>query len=351
MTDQTTDRRVAEAGEPRPDSTGPSSKWLIEVDRLTVNFGPKVRAVEEVSLSIGEGEIFALVGESGCGKSTLAYSLLGLIPPPGKITSGEVRFRGRSYREMSKQDVMRLRAEDVAIVFQGAMNSFNPVITIGAQVDHVLEAHRGVFESKEAGRAYFKHLLDLVRLPAEKIGSMFESQLSGGMKQRVAIALALLLRPSLIVMDEPTTALDVLNQRLVIDILYDLHESLGLTIVFVTHDLGVVAELAERVAVLYAGRLVELGTVGEIFAATRRHPYVAALVDAIPSVLERGLDVRPIPGQVPNLAELPPGCRFAPRCQLVEPVCSQEEPPLVEDSTGHQVACFVANRELGGVRQ
>lgn len=320
---------------------------LIEVDRLTVSFGNKVRAVEEVSLSIGEGEIFALVGESGCGKSTLAYSLLDLLPPPGCVTSGEVRFKGKAYQQMSKHEVNHLRAEQVSMVFQGAMNAFNPVITIGTQVDHVLEAHPDVFHDRAEGRAYFEHLLDLVRLPSTKIGPMFESQLSGGMKQRVAIALALLLKPPVVVMDEPTTALDVLNQRLVIDILYDLHETLGLTIVFVTHDLAVVAELAQRVAVLYAGRLVELGTVTEIFSSPRRHPYVVALVDAIPSVLDRGLRVHPIPGQVPNLAQLPPGCRFAPRCPFVEEICRQEEPALVADDAGHQVACHVTNRSLG----
>jgi len=325
----------------------PAAERLIEVDHLTVSFGKTLKALDDVSLSIIKGEIFALVGESGCGKSTLAYALLDLVPPPGRVTGGEVRFKGRSYQQMSKRELNRVRAEQVSMVFQGAMNAFNPVITIEAQVDHVLEAHPAVFRDRAEGRAYFEHLLELVRLPPARIRHMFESQLSGGMKQRVAIALALLLKPAVVVMDEPTTALDVLNQRLVIDILYDLHETLGLTIVFVTHDLSVVAELAERVAVLYAGRLVELGTVTEIFSSPRRHPYVVALVDAIPSVLDRGLKVRPVPGQVPNLAKLPPGCRFAPRCQLVEDICRHEEPMIVADEGGHQVACHVANRSLG----
>jgi peptide/nickel transport system ATP-binding protein len=232
------------------------------------------------------------------------------------------------------------------MVFQAAMNSFNPVVTIGRQVDHLLEAHGEVFDSHRDGRAYFDELLGMVRLPPERIWQSFEHQLSGGMKQRVAIAVALLLRPSVLVLDEPTTALDVLNQRLVLDVLRDLHRALGLTVVFVTHDLAVVAELATRVAVMYAGRLVETGTVDEIFTDRRRHPYVAALISAIPSVLEQGLRVRPIPGQVPNLAELPAGCRFAPRCPLAQPICLETEPRLIPNDTGHAVSCHVANENL-----
>lgn len=321
---------------------------MLEVDDLTVAFGDgpgSVRAVEEVTLSVRAQEIYALVGESGCGKSTLAYSLLGLVPPPGRTVSGDVRFRGKSCLTMPKHELNKLRGAELAMVFQGAMNAFNPVLTIGAQVEHVLQAHRGSFADAGEGRAYFDHLIELVQLPPERIWTSFESQLSGGMKQRVAIAVSLLLKPSLVVLDEPTTALDVLNQRLVIDILKQLHRELGVTIIFVTHDLAVVAELANRVAVMYAGRLVESGTVDEIFArGGRRHPYVKALINAIPSVLDAGLRVRPIGGQVPNLAELPAGCRFAPRCPLAEPVCSEVEPPLLSDRHQHLVACHVVNR-------
>lgn len=322
---------------------------ILEVDNLTVSFGTgpgSVRAVEDVSLDVQLGDVYALVGESGCGKSTLAYSLLNIVPPPGRITQGDVRFRGQSVSKMDKHELNRIRAADIAMVFQAAMNAFNPVITIGRQVEHILQAHPEVFPNPRDGRQYFEHLLELVRLPPERIWKSFESQLSGGMKQRVAIAVTLLLKPSLIILDEPTTALDVLNQRLVIEILKDLHRDLGVTIIFVTHDLAVVAELATRVAVMYAGRLVESGTVYEIFAPGRRHPYVTGLINAIPSVLAAGLRVRPIPGQVPNLAQLPPGCRFAPRCPLAEPICTQEEPPLLPDDKHHLIACHVVNREL-----
>jgi len=328
------------------ESAGP----LIEVEHLTVAFGDgegSVRAVDDVSISVPRGEIVALVGESGCGKSTLGYSLLGIVPPPGKVTTGSITFRGRDVTNLSTREFNKLRGSDMSMVFQGAMNAFNPVLTIGKQVEHILEAHPDVYPSMEVGRAYFEELLELVQLPPKRIWRSYESQLSGGMKQRVAIAVALVLKPALVILDEPTTALDVLNQRLVIDILKDLHRTLDLTVVFVTHDLAVVAELATRVAVMYAGKLVETGTVEEIFArGGRRHPYVEALIDAIPSVLDRGLKVRPIGGSVPSLADLPPGCRFAPRCKLAESGCTAAEPPLVSDSNDHQVACFVTNRSL-----
>lgn len=322
---------------------------ILAVNDLTVAFGAgpgAIKAVEQVSLQVAPGDIYAVVGESGCGKSTLAYSMLDVIPPPGQVTTGDVRIRGRALGSMSRSELNQLRAAEVSMVFQAAMNSFNPVTTIGRQVEDLLEAHGRVFDSAAAGRAYFDELLGMVRLPTERIWRSYEHQLSGGMKQRVAIAVALLLHPSILILDEPTTALDVLNQRLVLDVLRNLHASLGLSVVFVTHDLAVVAELASRVAVMYAGRLVESGTVDEIFTDERRHPYVAALISAIPSVLAQGLQVRPIAGQVPNLAELPAGCRFAPRCPLARAICRETEPPLVADRAGHAVACHVVNETL-----
>lgn len=328
---------------------------ILEVDKLTVTFGEgpgSIAAVEGVSLEVQEGDIYALVGESGCGKSTLAYSLLDIVPPPGHISGGEVRFKGRSIAAMSRRELSAMRGAEVAMSFQAAMNAFNPVITIGTQVGHVLHAHPEAFPNGQAaGREHFEYLLELVRLSPDRIWNSFESQLSGGIKQRLSIALALLLKPSVVILDEPTTALDVLSQRLVIDVLKELHRSLGLTIIFVTHDLAVVAELASRIAVMYAGRLVETGTVGEIFAPGRRHPYIAALMAAIPSVLETGVTVRPIPGQVPNLAELPPGCRFAPRCAFVQPICTQAEPRLCSDDKRHMVACHMVNKGLEAVKE
>jgi peptide/nickel transport system ATP-binding protein len=317
---------------------------LLEVRDLTVSFG-QVRAVEGVSLAIDQGIVYGLVGESGCGKSTLAYSLLDLVPPPGRIESGAVRFRGQDLGRMSHRELRRLRAEHIAVVFQAAMSAFNPVITIGAQVEHILDAHPDVYPSRQEGRRQFEELLQLVRLRPEQVWPTYESRLSGGMKQRVAIAFALLLKPEVLVLDEPTTALDVLSQRLVIDIIRDLHERLGTTVVFVTHDLAVVAELAGRVAVMYAGRLVESGSVEEIFFGHRRHPYVKALISAMPSVTADPSSLRSIPGQVPDLSDLPPGCRFAPRCVLAQPICHQAEPELVS-AAGHAISCHVVNEGL-----
>jgi peptide/nickel transport system ATP-binding protein len=319
---------------------------LLEVQDLTVSFG-QVHAVQDVSLSIDQGKVYGLVGESGCGKSTLAYSLLGLVSPPGRITSGAIRFRGQDLAQMSYSELRRLRAEHIAVVFQAAMSAFNPVITIGAQVEYLLDAHPDVHSSRQEGRKYFEELLRLVRLRPEQVWRTYESRLSGGMKQRIAIASALLLKPEVLVLDEPTTALDVLSQRLVIDIVRDLHDTLGTTVVFVTHDLAVVAELAERVAVMYAGRLVESGTVEEVFFDERRHPYVKALISAMPSVAADPSSLRSIPGQVPDLNALPPGCRFAPRCGLAQEVCRQVEPELRVNAAGHAVSCHVVNNESG----
>jgi peptide/nickel transport system ATP-binding protein len=320
---------------------------LLEVTDLTVAFG-KVRAVEGVSLNIEQGKVYGLVGESGCGKSTLAYSLLGMVQAPGRVAEGSVRFRGRDLTRMNYHELRRLRAQHIAVVFQAAMSGFNPVINISDQVEHIMEAHPDVYPDRAEGRQHFAELLKLVRLRPEQVLRAYESRLSGGMKQRVAIAIALLLKPEVLVLDEPTTALDVLSQRLVIDIVRDLHDTLGTTVVFVTHDLAVVAELAERVAVMYAGRLVESGTVEEIFYGERRHPYVKALISAMPSVTADPSTLRSIPGQVPDLTALPPGCRFASRCALAEPTCHEVEPQLLADAEGHAVSCHVANRVTEG---
>ncbi len=322
-----------------------STAPILEVDTLSINFGA-LRAVDQVSLAVHEGDIYALAGESGCGKSTLAYSLLGMVPPPGVVSTGEIRYRNRNLTTMDRRQLDRLRGAEISMVFQAAMNAFNPVITIGTQVGHVLDAHPNSFPNRKEGREYFEYLLQLVRLDPQVVWNGYESRLSGGMKQRVAIALALLLRPSVLVLDEPTTALDILNQRLVIDILNDLHDRLGITVIFITHDLALVAELANRVAVMYAGRLVEVGTIDEIFYDVRRHPYVSALIRAVPSVTADASLIKPIRGRVPKLSELPPGCRFAPRCPLAESICQEIDPPLLTDAGGHGVACHVVNAGL-----
>lgn len=324
---------------------------VLETRGLSIEFGDGVRAVDDVSFEVRAGDLFALVGESGCGKSTLAYSLVDLVPQPGRVTAGEVFVRGRRLGTMGKEELNAVRGAEIAIVSQSAMSGFNPVITIGRQVEHIAEAHPGVLEGRREVRRYFEGLLRRVHVAPEVVWDSYESRLSGGMKQRVAIAVALLLRPSILVLDEPTTALDALNQRAVIDSVRELHDSLGLTVLFVTHDLAVVAELASRVGVMYAGKLVEVGDVEETFAGTRRHPYVVGLMEAIPSVMGKDFRARPIPGRVPNLAHLPAGCRFSPRCPLAEAICHEEEPRLIGGEEGLEVACHLKNRTLLAARE
>ncbi|MBO0804798.1 MAG: ABC transporter ATP-binding protein [Nocardiopsaceae bacterium] len=320
---------------------------VLEARNLSVDFAlpaGTLRAVDDVSLSVRDGDVYALVGESGCGKSTLAGALVNLVPKPGVIAGGDILLRGRSMRSMTAEELRRTRMAEVAVVFQAAMSSFNPVVTIGAQLEHVLEAHPEVWPDRREGRRYFDHLLEMVRLSPGQVLGRFESQLSGGMKQRVAIAFACVLKPSVLILDEPTTALDVINQRLVIDVLRDLRERLGVTIVFVTHDLSVVAELATTVGVMYAGRMVQVAPIDTIFYSERRHPYVRALLESIPNVLEPGRTATSIPGQVPRMDRLPPGCRFAPRCPLAEDACRKDDPELIDDH-GNAVACHPVNRE------
>lgn len=322
------------------------------IRNLTVGFPtPKglLKAVDDVNLSITQGEVLALVGESGCGKSTLAFALMDMVPEPGFIVSGEVILNGQNFLEFSSETKRQMRGKDIAMVFQASMNSFNPVLQFYKQVEHIFAAHPEVWPNHAEGIRYFRNLLKLVRLDPDFVLSAYPHELSGGMKQRMAIAVSLLMKPKLLLLDEPTTALDVLNQRLVLDILRQLHKELNVTVVFVTHDLGVVADIADRVGVMYAGRLVDFGTIDQVFYDERRHPYVSALLRAAPSPF--GSEVRPssIPGTVPDLLELPPGCRFASRCPLVREVCHGSEPSLEVGGDGHMVSCHVMSTAISSI--
>lgn len=317
------------------------SQALLHIEALTVGFRTRrgmLRAVEDVSLEIFEGDVVGLVGESGCGKSTLAMAMLGLVPEPGHIESGHIWFGSLDLGHARSSDWRHVRAEKISMVFQASMNSFNPVLPIRTQVDHILEAHPGVWPTVQAGHARMAELLELVHLDPRRVLDAFPHQLSGGMKQRVAIAMSLLLNPGILVLDEPTTALDVINQRLVLDILKDLHRRLKLTVVFVTHDLAIVADLATKIGVMYAGQLVEYGSVEQVFYATRRHPYVLGLIHAAPSAFARE---RPqaIPGSVPDLVTLGEGCRFVDRCPMREASCETGSPALVLEAEGHWIRC------------
>ena len=326
----------------------------VSVENLSVEFPTArgiVRAVERVDVEVRDGEILALVGESGCGKSTLAFALMRLIPPPGRIAGGRMVVNGTEITKLSGRDLRRFRAEQIAMVFQASMDSFNPVVTFLQQLNHVLESHPDVWPSVREAYAYFRELLALVHLPAEVLRA-YPHELSGGMKQRMAIAFALALKPQVLVLDEPTTALDVVSQHLVLEILRDLHRKQEVTIVFVTHDLSIVAEIATHVAVMYAGTLVEWGDVDSVFYAAERHPYVSGLLASVPSVTKSRSEVKGIPGTVPDLLDEQPGCRFANRCPIVVPHCRVEEPPMRQAGPQLRIRCpEVAGADQGGERR
>ncbi len=323
---------------------------LLEIRGLETQFYTQrgvQKAVNSLSLSVKQKEVVAIVGESGCGKSVSAFSILRLVPePPGRIVGGEVLFQGRDLLKLSAAEMRKIRGNEIAMIFQEPMTSLNPVLTIGEQIAEVLIEHDKV--PRAHVRARVLELLEAVRIsdPKRRI-AQFPHELSGGMRQRVMIAIALACEPKLIIADEPTTALDVTVQAQVLDLLLDLRDRLGLALILITHDLGVVAETADRVAVMYAGRKVEEASVESILVQPR-HPYTQGLIRSTPeavSHLDTGSSrarLQEIPGTVPKLHELPPGCAFASRCALASDACRDAPPPLVEMATGHHVACYRA---------
>jgi peptide/nickel transport system ATP-binding protein len=318
---------------------------LLSVQDLRVQFatedGP-VFAVNGVSFDLAAGEIIALVGESGCGKSVTAMAVPGLLAPTATVT-GRVLLEGRNLLELSPKDLRSVRGKDVSFVFQEPMTSLNPAFTVGKQIREVLQRHEGL--SKKAAQARAVELLRLVRIPApERRVDEYPHQLSGGMRQRVMIAIAVACGPKVLVADEPTTALDVTIQAGVLDILRDLRDQLGTAIVLITHDLGVVADLADRVVVMYAGRPVEQAEVHELFGHPQ-HPYTNGLLGAVPHreqgvELVAGRRLSEIPGLVPALRSDPDECVFAPRCSRRTDVCVSRRPPLEPVRPGHPAACF-----------
>lgn len=295
----------------------------VSVDYVT-DYG-NARAVNDVSLDIMPGETLGLAGESGCGKSTLAFAISNLHGAPALISEGEILFDNRDVLKMSAEELRRFRWNEASMVFQSAMNALNPVITIGAQITDVILAHKkvSVEEAWERG----EQLLETVGIHSSRMTS-YPHQLSGGMRQRVVIAIALALRPRLIIMDEPTTALDVVVEREIMDELYALKKEFGFSILFISHDLSLMGEIADRIGIMYAGRLVELGTSAEILS-TPVHPYTKGLVASFPTI--HGLKVRleGIPGNPPSLLDLPAGCAFAERCGQRSEICGKSVPDLV----------------------
>ncbi len=313
---------------------------LLEVKNLKTYFYTTrgiVKAVDNVSFVLDRGEVLGVAGESGCGKSTMAYSIIRIVPPPGRIAGGQVLFDGTDLTKLPEEELNRkYRWQRISMVFQGAMNALNPVYTVGHQLAEPLVYHKGM--DKREAIEYSKKYLELVGLEPDLV-KRYPHELSGGMKQRVMIAMALLLKPDLVIADEPTTALDVIVQAQILNLLKDLQHQLNLSIILITHDLSIIAELAHKVAIMYAGKIVELGKSEQIFNNSR-HPYTQKLLSSIPRLRERR-KLEFIPGVPPDLRAPPPGCRFHPRCPFVMDVCRVEEPPMVEVEPGHQVACWL----------
>jgi len=334
---------------PAVDARGTAGGHLLEVDGLSVEFRTEygvVHAVNQVNWHLDKGETLAILGESGSGKSVSAQAIMGIIDtPPGYITEGQIRYRGRDMLTMSDEEQRKLRGPDIAIVFQDALSALNPVFTVGAQIAEMFKVHRGM--SKKDGMARAAELMDRVRIPNAK-GRVkdYPHQFSGGMRQRVMMAMALSLDPSVLIADEPTTALDVTVQAQIMDLLMELQSETGMGVVLITHDLGVVGEVADRIAVMYAGRIVETGTVYEVFGDPA-HPYTVGLMNSVPRVDQRGQRLSPITGSPPNLANIPSGCPFHPRCPRAEAVCSQERPPLRAVVPGRYSACHFSEEVLG----
>jgi peptide/nickel transport system ATP-binding protein len=319
---------------------------LLRVQDLKTHFHTRdgvVRAVDGVSFDVMPGETLAVVGESGCGKSVTAMSILRLLPmPPARIAGGRIEFEGRNLLDLSEPEMRKVRGNAISMIFQEPMTSLNPVLTIGRQISEALVLHRGMTEKAALVRA--AEMLRKVRIPeAERRLAQYPHELSGGMRQRVMIAMALACGPRLLIADEPTTALDVTIQAQILELMHELRDETGASVILITHDLGVVAEIAHRVVVMYAGRKVEEAPIGELFAAPR-HPYTRGLLGSMPhlgdSVNETGKRLVEIPGMVPSLKDPAPGCLFAPRCTNATERCTREVPALELHAPGHWAACW-----------
>jgi len=317
---------------------------LLEVKNLKTWFYTPdgiVKAVNGVSYTLNEGEALGLVGESGCGKSVSAMSLMRLIPtPPGRIVEGEVIFDGKDLLKLNDEGIRRVGGNDIAMIFQDPMTSLNPVLTVGRQIGEALELHKGM--NRDQARKRTVELLELVGIPAARSRvDDYPHQFSGGMRQRVMIAMALSCDPKLLIADEPTTALDVTIQAQILDLIGQLRRELGMAVIMITHDLGVVAGVADKINVMYAGYIVESAPAEELFAKPR-HPYTLGLLRSIPRIDEpRKEKLIPIEGLPPDLIDAPQGCPFVPRCTYKVDRCVEENPSLEPIETGHTIACWV----------
>jgi peptide/nickel transport system ATP-binding protein len=336
--------------------TAASNTTVLEVEGLRTHLFTRagvIKAVDGVSFSLCQGKTLAIVGESGCGKSMTALSIMRLVPtPPGKIVAGTVSLAGRDLLRLTDAEMRDVRGNEVSMIFQEPMTSLNPVLTIGGQIEEAFRLHQDL--SHRAAREAAIEMLRRVRIPEPvRRAREYPHQISGGMRQRAMIAMALACNPRVLIADEPTTALDVTIQAQVLDLILDLQRELGIAIILITHNLGMVAETAQRVIVMYAGRKVEEANVDSLFAEPL-HPYTHGLLGSLPRLisLDTGISgepepLREIPGMVPSLSDLPPGCAFAPRCPFADAPCLATRPPYEELRPGHRVACWHAERLYG----
>lgn len=317
---------------------------ILEVKDLRVVYagnGERVQAVNGLSFAVQEGECLGLVGETGAGKTTVALSIMGLLPErTGKVESGEILFEGRDLLQFKNKEMQAIRGEKISMIFQDPMTSLNPVLTVGEQILEGLELHNEEKKSREELIARVHEMLELVGIPAARYHE-YPHQFSGGMKQRVVIAMALACSPKLLIADEPTTALDVTIQAQVLDMMSQLREQLHMTMILITHDLGIVAEKCGTVATVYAGEIIEFGTVEDIFSGQAHHPYTKGLFDALPSLVSTERRLKPIEGLMPDPTDLPTGCKFHPRCPRCMPICRQQEPEPVQIGPTHMIKCFL----------
>ncbi len=317
---------------------------LLEVRGLRTWFHTRegvVKAVDGVSFTVARGEALAVVGESGCGKTVTALSVMRLIPdPPGRIEEGEILFEGRDLLRMDDREIRQVRGNHIGMIFQDPMTSLNPVFTIGSQIREAIQVHLGLSRKEAKKRAI--ELLEMVEIPqAERRYKMYPHEFSGGMRQRAMIAMALSCQPKLLIADEPSTALDVTIQAQIMELIGKLREEIDLAVMLITHDLGVVAGVAETVLVMYAGKVVEYADIDRVYYNSR-HPYAWSLMRSVPRLDEKKDRLLTIGGLPPSLINLPPGCSFSPRCPFGEEVCAAEEPPLIEVEPGHLSACHFA---------
>jgi oligopeptide/dipeptide ABC transporter ATP-binding protein len=335
---------------------GTKGELLLDVRGLRTSFHTRdgvVRAVDGIDFHVNRGEIMGLVGESGCGKSVTSLSIMRLVAKPGQIEAGQIMFDGRDLLTISSDEMRKIRGNRISMIFQQPQSSLNPVWDVGSQIAEVLELHRNMSEKAAKRRAI--ELLKMVGIPdPERRSTAYPHEMSGGMAQRVMIAMALACEPELLIADEPTTALDVTIQAQILDLMRALREETGTAIILITHDLGVVAEMCDRVAVMYAGEIVEQTDTVSLFR-TPLHPYTRGLIASIPLVGNVQDELAVIPGNVPNLIDLPPACRFAPRCRAREeqdvPLSTELHPELLPYGSGHAVRCWIYHDATGAMRQ